>query len=121
MTREQIEFLISQYLDGSLTADEVVALEQILARDQEARALLDEHRKLSALLKSAKAATPLAGLDQLRGNIMASLPAPTSAEAIDPLMITDEQQDKHLDAVLRHLWAMPEMNWDQLGAKISDA
>src|SRR6266511_2754497 len=105
MTREQLEFLISQYLDGSLTADEVVALEQVLARDESARALLEEHRKLDALLKAAKVATPLPGLEALRGNIVAALPESAKAEAIDPLMVSDEEQERGLDAVLRHAWA----------------
>jgi negative regulator of sigma E activity len=51
MDREQFEFRISQYADGTLAADEVAALEAALAEDAEARALLDEYRRLETALK----------------------------------------------------------------------
>jgi anti-sigma factor RsiW len=46
-----VEFLIVQYLDGSLAEGERAALEARLANDPEARALLDEHRALDVLLR----------------------------------------------------------------------
>src|SRR2546421_12460599 len=46
-----VEFLIVQYLDGTLAEGERAALEARLANDVEARALLDEHRRLDALLR----------------------------------------------------------------------
>ena len=51
MTREQLEFQISQHADGTLPADEVAALEAVLAADAEARALLEEYRSLDSSLK----------------------------------------------------------------------
>jgi anti-sigma factor RsiW len=53
MTREQLEFSISQYLDGTLAEDERAALEARLADDAEAQTLLAEDRSLTTLLKSA--------------------------------------------------------------------
>src|SRR5437016_363877 len=51
MDREQLEFRITQYLDGDLPAAEVAALEQVLAVDADARKVLGQHRALDAALK----------------------------------------------------------------------
>jgi hypothetical protein len=48
---EQLEFRIAQYADGTLPAEDVAALEQALAADADARAMLDEYRRLDATLK----------------------------------------------------------------------
>src|SRR5688572_11519124 len=51
MISEELEFRISQYADGTLAAEEVAALEALLASDEEARTLLASYRKLDATLK----------------------------------------------------------------------
>jgi negative regulator of sigma E activity len=51
MLTEQLEFRISQYVDGTLPAAEAAALEQTLASDLDARALLEDYRKLDAALQ----------------------------------------------------------------------
>lgn len=51
MTFEELEFAISQYLDGTLPAAQVAELEARLAVDAAARALLDEYRRLDSALK----------------------------------------------------------------------
>jgi anti-sigma factor RsiW len=51
MTRDELEFQISQYLDGTIAGAEANALEDRLARDADARALLDEHRTITELLR----------------------------------------------------------------------
>ena len=51
MTRDQLEFQISQYADGTLSSDETAALDEIFARDADARAMLAEYRRLDAMLK----------------------------------------------------------------------
>ena len=53
MTRDELEFSISQYLDGTLPPEERAALERRLESDPEARATLDEFRALDAALKDA--------------------------------------------------------------------
>jgi anti-sigma factor RsiW len=53
MTRDELEFQISQYLDGTLVEDDQSALEARLADDADARALLDEYRRLDLVLKAA--------------------------------------------------------------------
>jgi len=51
MTREQLEFQISQYVDGTLSMTEAAALEQVLAGDAEARTMLEDFRRLDVSLK----------------------------------------------------------------------
>jgi len=55
MTRDELEFQISQYLDGTLAGDDQSALEARLAEDADARALLDEYRRLDVVLKAVPA------------------------------------------------------------------
>jgi anti-sigma-K factor RskA len=48
---EELEFLISQYADGTLGEEASRALEAQLAEDAEARAVLDAHRRLTGMLR----------------------------------------------------------------------
>jgi anti-sigma factor RsiW len=67
MTRDELEFQISQYLDGTLGGAEESALEARLAADADARALLDEYRRLDVVLKAAP--VPAVDWDALSGQI----------------------------------------------------
>jgi negative regulator of sigma E activity len=51
--RDELEYSISQYLDGMLGELEAAALEDRLANDAEARAVLAEYRELNDSLKRA--------------------------------------------------------------------
>jgi anti-sigma-K factor RskA len=51
MMSEELEFRIAQYADGTLSAEEIAALETTLSGDAEARAMLESYRKLDAALK----------------------------------------------------------------------
>jgi anti-sigma factor RsiW len=53
MIDEQLEFLISQYADGSLPESERALVDLRLQTDADARALLEEYRSLDATLKAA--------------------------------------------------------------------
>lgn len=53
MTRDELEYSISQYLDGTLAADEEATLETRLSTDADARALLSEYRSLDRVLRAA--------------------------------------------------------------------
>ena len=53
MNREQIEFAISQYLDGTLNPLKRAGVEAHLEKDADARALLEEYRRLDGVLKGA--------------------------------------------------------------------
>ena len=52
MTREQMEFSISQYADGTLADEERAAVEAFLASDPEARSMLSSDRALTNLLRA---------------------------------------------------------------------
>lgn len=69
MIREQLEFQISQYADGTLPAAEVAALEGALASDAEARALLEEFRKLDALVKTSEMPLPAVDWDRFADHL----------------------------------------------------
>ena len=53
MTRDELEFAISQYLDGTLAEAEEAALEARLAADSGAREILGEYRRLDRAMKAA--------------------------------------------------------------------
>src|SRR4051794_16115016 len=53
MTPDQLEYAISQYLDGTLAPLESAALEERLARDMAARELFGEYQRLDGVVKNA--------------------------------------------------------------------
>jgi len=61
MLSPELEFAITQYLDGALAPQAKAEVEQLLRDNPQAQALLDEYRKLDALIVSA--ATPLPNVD----------------------------------------------------------
>ena len=69
MDREQLEFQISQYVDGTLSPAEVAALEQTLAGDAEARATLEQFRKLDSLFKKTEIPLPAVDWDRFADHL----------------------------------------------------
>ena len=65
MTRDELEFQISQYLDGTLALAERDALEDRLGNDADARALLAEYRDVDAALKASASVLPDVRWDRL--------------------------------------------------------
>jgi hypothetical protein len=59
MMSEELEFRIAQYADGTLAAEEVPALEQLLSGDADARAMLESYRELDASLKREMPLPPI--------------------------------------------------------------
>ena len=53
MTRDEIEFLISQYLDGTANELDRSRIEEVLATDADARAILSDYQRLNVIVKSA--------------------------------------------------------------------
>jgi anti-sigma factor RsiW len=72
MTNDELEYSISQYIDGTLPPVETAALEQRLAGDAEARGILAEYRKLDSVLKSA-IPPPDVDWDQFSTSIIAAV------------------------------------------------
>ena len=73
MTRDELEFAISQYLDGTLAEAEEAALDARLAVDADARALLSEYRSLDRVLRASP--PPAVDYDTLAGRISAAVAA----------------------------------------------
>lgn len=73
MTRDELEYTLSQYLDGTLAASDESALEQRLATDESARALLSEFRSLDRALRSSP--LPAFDFDALAGAVSAAVAA----------------------------------------------
>lgn len=77
---DELEFLISQYADGTLGDADSRALEATLATDAEARAVLEKHRRVTLILRDMPtAAIPDAQWDRLSariGSAVARAPEP---------------------------------------------
>lgn len=71
MITQELEFQISQYLDGTLAGAELAALEERLATDSSTRQLLAEYRQLDLSLRSAP--LPPIDFDALSDRITASV------------------------------------------------
>jgi hypothetical protein len=109
MTPEQLELAITHYLDGTLPAEEVAALDEILATDAQARVLLAEHEKLTALLRSQ----PLPEMDH------AELARDFSAVVTGSVDEQSRLEDQKLNAILKSVSPLPSLKWDQLASQIS--
>lgn len=72
MNGNDLEFLISQYVDGTLDAEQSAALEVRLRSDAQARALLAEHRRLNTLL-TENTTLPAIRFDRLAETISANI------------------------------------------------
>src|SRR5438105_4199164 len=81
MLDEELEFSISQYLDGSLSAEEIAALEARLEVDAAARELLEGHRRVNVLLKAQN------GLPAIRWDRLADHLSGVIADAAEPRTI----------------------------------
>lgn len=71
MTTDELEFSITQYLDGTLDEAERPAMEALLAGNAEARAVLGAQRHLTELLRSAP--VPEVRWDVLSNSIAAAI------------------------------------------------
>jgi anti-sigma-K factor RskA len=72
MTRDELEFSLSQYHDGTLGPVERATVDEVLSTDADARAMLAEYARLDALLKRAPGAPELAW-DKLQARISSAV------------------------------------------------
>ena len=143
MTLEQLEFSISQYLDGSLPASEVAALEARLGEDPAARELLAEYRAVDAMLKSP-AALPEVAWEKLSTCISGAISSEaeqfefTVSQHVDGILPADERpslqarleadatardlldQHRKLNALLKSSAGLPNVHWNKLASHLSD-
>jgi len=83
MDLEQLEFAISQYLDGTLPAKERAALLQRIESDPVARELFETHRRIDAELRTGLR-TPAVNWDRLAAQISAHIDRAEEAQAPAP-------------------------------------
>jgi anti-sigma factor RsiW len=146
MMTEQLEFLLSQYADGTLPAEQRAEVELRLAEDEEARSVLAEYRKLDEALVTSRGAPAVqwdefaaqigdavarsgAGLpEELEFQIAqladGTLDGPQS-RLIEQRISEDSAarlafgEYERLDAILKSS-PLPEVHWDKLHAHLSD-
>jgi anti-sigma factor RsiW len=149
MTNQRLEFAITQYLDGTLPAEDRAALERTLANDPEARRLLEEHRTLNDALKRTMP-VPNVDFEQLSRTISAAVDRQQTAGPVDEqteLAITqyvhgELPAEEHaaierrlendlaarnladdyrsLGRLVKQAMPMPKVNWDRLAEHLSD-
>src|SRR3954469_4239276 len=80
MTREEMEFLLSQHLDGTLSHEDEAKVRQLLASSVEAREILAEYQKLDSVLKNQN--SPAVKWDMLASTISAAVDGVSEANAV---------------------------------------
>jgi hypothetical protein len=112
MSPGQLEFAITQYLDGTLPPEQVDAVRARLETDPAAQAFLAEHEKLTALLRSQ----PMPELD------WSDLSGDLSAVVTGNVDEASRAADQKLNGVLkRAVTPLPELRWEELTKRISAA
>jgi hypothetical protein len=111
MSPEQLEFILTQYLDGTLPPEQIAALERTLETDQRAQALRDEHERLTALLRSH-------GLPELDWDDLARDFCAVVTGTVDEQSQADDQR---LNSILASATPLPQLQWDELSRRISAA
>jgi anti-sigma factor RsiW len=69
MDRDDFEFSLTQYLDGTLPSDQRAAVEERLRSDPAARQQLEDYRKLDQIISGAAAGMPRLQWDRLAEQI----------------------------------------------------
>src|SRR5690349_18519970 len=72
-TPDQLEFAISQYLDGTLPPLEMAALEERLAVDADARGVLEEYRRTDELVRAGAGAVPEIAWDRFAAHLSSQI------------------------------------------------
>lgn len=101
MSRDQLEFQISQYLDGTLSAQQRLELEKQLSSDPEARAFFNEMQRIDQALKTSMALPPIRW-DKLCDGIAASVALEQSqihGESLKLAPVSDEVES----AIMGHI------------------
>ena len=80
---QDLEFTISQYLDGTLSPADRTALERHLESDADARTMLDEYRRLNVAMKAMP--LPAFQWDALSRSISAAVDAAHERRSRNPI------------------------------------
>ena len=149
MISEQIQFAISQYLDGTLPEGERAALEARLAADAELRRVLEEYRALHEALRGSMVLPAVkweklaerisASVEQLAANPIDEQTEYAIAQYVDGQLPEGEraalekrlesdpaarmamEEYRSLQRVTERAWSLPRVDWQRLSERISDA
>jgi len=145
MTREEMEFLISQHLDGTLSREDEAKVRELLASSQEAREILAEYQKLDGVLKAGGA--PAVKWDMLAEKISAAVDSHSITEEderlvseyVDGSLVAEERnaleirlagnsglraaaaEYRSLDSALKSAMPLPAVKWDVLAERLSES
>ena len=99
MNKQQLEYRISQYLDGTLPAQDVADLLRRIGEDAEARELLEMHRRMHEAIKAGAAATQLPSLDwnKVARKLSASITPATAREAVGDTVHQNAEASEELE------------------------
>ena len=150
MTREEMEFLISQHLDGTLSREEEAKVRELLASSEEAQGILAEYQKLDSVLKNA-GQMPAVKWERLASTIAAAVSCAGEAAAVseeDEFAVTEfldgtlprehqaalqqrienepglravMEEYRSLDGVVKSAMPMPAVKWDLLAERLSES
>jgi len=145
MTREEMEFLISQHLDGTLSREDEAKVRELLASSDEAREILAEYQKLDSVLKAQGA--PAIKWEMLAEKISAAVDSHTITEEDEQLVseyvdgsLEGEERKaleirlagnsglraaaaeyRSLDSALKSAMPLPAVKWDVLAERLSES
>src|SRR6266550_2658925 len=150
MTREEMEFLISQHLDGTLSREDEGKVRELLETSAEAQTILAEYQNLDRVLKGAKD-LPAVKWDVLASTISSAVDAVGEAgvvneedefaitEYLDGTLSSEEraslekrieselglravmEEYRALDGVVKNAMPMPAVKWDVLAERLSES
>jgi anti-sigma factor RsiW len=143
MTQEQVEFLISQYIDGTISGEDEGVLRGLLETSEEARKALEEYRKLDEVMKNSmpipemrwekvgEVISSAVGVSEEDEQAISEYLDGTLADleqaelekrvAGEPGMARAMTEYKSLDAMVRKGMPVPAVKWDLLAQRISEA
>ena len=149
MTREEMEFLLSQHLDGTLSHEDEAKARQLLASSPEAREILAEYQKLDSVLKNQN--SPAVKWDMLASTISAAVDGVSEANAVseddefavseyldqtlsgeerasletrmanEPGLRAVMEEYRSLDGALKGAMPLPAVKWDVLAERLSES
>jgi len=150
MTHEEMEFLLSQHLDGMLSREDEAKVRELLETSAEAQAIFGEYQKLDSVLKGAKD-LPAVKWDVLASTISSAVDGMGEAGSVseedefaisqyldgalpaehrlalegrldaEPALRAAMAGYRSLDGAIKSAMPMPAVKWDVLAERLAEA
>jgi anti-sigma factor RsiW len=151
MTREQMEFLISQYLDGTISREDELVVRELLATSEEAQGIAAEYEKLDQFVKAAARPVPGMNWEKVGEAIGAAVDEQAEVGAVseedefaiseyidgslsadergklerrmeaEPALRTAAKEYLSLDRAMKQTMPMPAIRWEVLAERLSES